>query len=103
MDGMVLENLDQLTKVVFAMKARLTDDDRDSTVWIEWNQGDPQDIVKINDPETGCISVLLDSQTLAISPGKYYFALQVEWSPSNRLEFKYGDGIVLVEQDIVRS
>ena len=42
------------------------------------------------------------AQAVDRAPGRYYFALQLEWGAENKQEFIFGDGMIELCQDVIR-
>ncbi len=100
-DGVQVPNLGEAEKVCFAMKSRQEDTNADSAVYVETGMtGIGSSIACENG--TGTVLVTLDAAIMEIPAGRYFYALQVEWSPGDVLEFVFDDGIIQVNQDTIR-
>ena len=103
-DGEDVTNLADATRLVFAFKEDRDDADDDAFIFVTYIKGDvpPSENIEIDTPDTGWVTVTLSSTNTTIQPGEYFFALQVEWAADDKLEFKYGDGKIKVEPDVIR-
>ena len=63
----------------------------------------PNDVFLLDTPEPGWVRIVVNSsKTVDVPPGKYYFALQLEWGIENKQEFVFSDGMIELCQDTIR-
>ena len=101
-DGSYLRTLPTATRIAFAVKDSRDDLDVDSCVLISGTGPEPGAQLALDTPETGWIQVTLKPSDTSSLKGIYVYALQVEWSDDDKLEFTYGDGLLRVKPDVVR-
>lgn len=101
-DGGIPQDFSSVTKSTFMAKVRSEDENSDAVISIVSLQGEANPQITLDDPVTGSVTVRLFSTDTDVPPDKYVYALQLEWTPSNVIEFKFGDGFLKIEQDVIR-
>lgn len=100
-DDVLVSDLATAIAVKFMLKKFATDTDLEAIVSKSLGDG-----VTVDDPSTGFISVALTSTDTDIDARKYYFALQVEYSATNKIEINIKEAdceinTIDVTQDII--
>lgn len=100
--GATINYLASAENVIFVLKKNATDTNEDADVYV-----DPTSGMTVNSPSIGYIKVVLNSDDMVITPGKYFIAVQVNVSNTQKIEVDlYENGqlynTVNVIQDIIR-
>ncbi len=96
-DGVAITDLASTTDIYFQVK--INKSDVDNLAVINKTKAD----MTINDPITGTLKIILTSTDTDIPVGNYYFALELEYSASNKNEIDFDSDIFIVEQDTIRG
>lgn len=95
--------LASITAGVWMVKRDPLDSNDDAVIKIPFDPVTPNDIFLLNTPSDGWVRIVINSsKTQNVEPGRYYFALQLEWGVENKQEFHIGDRQVELCQDIIR-
>lgn len=95
--------LADITAGTWMVKKDPTDSNDDAVIKISFDAVTPNDVFLPDTPDTGWVRIVINSsKTQNVEPGRYYFALQLEWGVENKQEFQIGDGQVELCQDIIR-
>lgn len=102
-DGEGITDLADVTEVYFMVKNSKTDDDDDALISVSETGGE----ITIDDPETGQITIDLNSTDTSITPGSYYFGIQLKYASSTVEAYIEDDSGIYdtlsITQDIVRG
>lgn len=95
--------LEDITAGIWVIKKNQTDSNDDAVVKILYDVLTPSDVFLLDTPEMGWVRIVINSsKTAGLTPGRYHFALQLEWGSENKQEFVFQDGQIELIQDTVR-
>jgi len=106
-NNIALDDLSSLTKAIFVIKTNKTDDDDESLIFLD-STVDVSDLVIDASASTATVSI--DSDDMDLIPlGRYYYALELQWPGSRRIEIrpyinrKLDSGVLEIVQDTIRG
>lgn len=103
--GDVVSNLPSTTEIVFMIKENIDDVDELALVTKRKSNGD----ITVDDPELGSVTVSVKpADTYDADPGTYFYALELTYSPTNKVELDLKENDVYLNtielvQEVIRG
>jgi hypothetical protein len=95
----IINDLSTAEEITFMIKTELNDDDTEAKIHKRKTEGE----IIVDSPETGYLSIYIDSEDATVDYGFYYWMVEVKYSNIKKTEFPKKPEKVYFIQDGIRG